>query len=229
MKIHLKSILTAKWRIVLAASTMTIVIIGAVLVYLFAIRHASDTTSSIRPPEIRPSHAAAKPRQSPIRNRVRVVTPVNVVHDVFKGYELNRNTDAENQIAEEQATSQVNGSTKAAHEEMAVQLPQAEKAEKQLPAETKQETMKGKEAKPGEPLQDVSAAQSGRSAGKENASVVGSVVQDEGVKHLSERLDEARLSEAGRQKMIQSYLELRKVLPEKEAQKMIMWKIVHEK
>ncbi len=226
MKINLKKIIAQKRFIVLAASMMLVVVIGAFLVYLFAIKRAPETKSSITVPEIKPSKAADKPRQPSANKKITVISPINVVDDAFKGYDLNKGPDAEGQAGDEQKTSQDNGAAKANPEEVVVPPLQAGK---QIPAETKQETSKGKEAKSREQILDVSATPSAKPAGKADESNTKSQPQDEGIKLLNERMAEVGLSDSDKKKLIQSYLELRKVLPEKEAQKMIMWKIAHEK
>jgi len=226
MKIDLKNLIAQKRLIALAASVMLVVIIGAFLIYLFAIKRPPETKSSISLPESKPGQVATKPRRPSVNKKITVISPVNVVDDVFKGYDLNKGPDAESQADDEQKTSQDSGASNEAHEEMVVPPLQAEK---QIPPETKQETSKGKEAKSREQILDVSATPSAKPAGKADESNTKSPPQDEGIKLLSERMAEVGLSEADKKRMVQSYLELRKVLPEKEAQKMIIWKIVHEK
>lgn len=223
MKIDLKKIIAAKRFIVLAASMTIVVIIGAVLVYMFTIKSAPDKKSSSTSPETRPSQVAVKSRQHRINKKITVITPVNVVDDAFKGYELNKGADAD-----EQKAVQDKSPAEAVSDESAGQQPQVEKAVKQTPSEMKPERIKEKEANPRESTGNVSATSPDNSAGKNDEPKVKSTAQDEGTKLLNKRMVEAGLSEANKKKLIQSYLELRKVLPEKEAQKMIMWKIAHE-
>lgn len=227
MKIHLKGILTAKRLIVLSATLITI--IGTVLIYFLATRSSPDRRSSNTLPDTKPIQVASKPRQTPIRAKIAVITPVNVVDDAFKGYDLNKGSDAESHADDEQKPVQDKSAAEAACEELAGQTSLREKAAKQPPAEMKQERMKEKEANPQESTGGVSATSPVNPTGRNDASGSGPVAQDEGLKLLNERLVEAGLSEASRKKMVQSYLELRKVLPEKEAQKMIMWKVAHER
>lgn len=54
------------------------------------------------------------------------------------------------------------------------------------------------------------------------------VEEAQAIQLLDARAIEAGIPEAARKKLIQSYQDLSKVLPKKEAEKMIMWKIVHE-
>jgi hypothetical protein len=229
MKIHLKSILTAKWRIVLAASTITIVIIGAVLVYLFAIMHASNTTSSVTPSGTRPGQVAAIPRQSSANKKISVISPVNVINDAFKGYELNKDSEAEAPADDAHMAGQGNSTAEEVSKELAGQPPQIDKTAQKALAVMKQERAREGTISHRIPAVGISSVSQSSTSAKDEASVVGSVVHDEGIKQLNERLDETGLSEPNRKRLIQSYLDLRKVLPEKEAQKMIMWKIVHEK
>ncbi len=226
MKIALKKIIAQKRFIVIAALMTLIVIAGVILVYLFAIKGVPETKSSITLPEIKPSKIVAKPRQPSANKKITVITPVNVVDDAFKGYDLNKGADAESLNDNEQKASQDNGAAKATHEEIVVPPLQTQK---QIPVDTKQETTKGKEAEPREQMHDVSASPSAKPAGKADESNAKSATQDEGIKLLNERMAEVGLSESDKKKLMQSYLELRKVLPEKEAQKMIMWKIAHER
>lgn len=226
MRIRLKRIFTLKMLIVFGIPLISV--IAAVAVYFFAFRTLPPAESTKTPQNVNSAEVVPPPRKISIKPKIKVITPVNVVDDAFRGYNLNKESDAEGLVVDEQKPLQADRSSEATGEELARQKPLAETSEKQTPVETKHEHLKDKEAKHEDKSDVVTPKSSGKGAGKNDLSD-SSASQDEGVRMLNERLLQAGISEKEGQKMLQSYLELRKVLPDQEAQKMIMWKLRRKK
>ncbi|MBI5634068.1 MAG: hypothetical protein HZA15_11380 [Nitrospirae bacterium] len=215
MKIRLRQFLLLKQIVLLAVPV--IVLLAIVLSFLLSGRQSEKIKSETAPQNKAALNSIPKTRPASPLAKVRVIKPVRVADEPFKGYYPVPVDDAETDDNRNKSAAQ-SSEAEALCEELAAPIEGAGKAVKehiQAPAEAKQERLKEKEIKPEEKAGDPSVARS--------------AAPDEGTKLLTERMDEVGLSEADKRRMVQSYLELRKVLPEKEAQKMIMWKIVHEK
>lgn len=227
MKIHLRQFLLLKQIILLA---VPVIILLAIVLYFFLPGRLSVTakdkvelqnrTASQVIPKARPAAPLAK---------VRVIKPVRVADEPFKGYYPIPMDDAETDENRDKSAAQT-GETEAPCEELSAPAVGAGKAAKgHIQADKKTDKLvdkRGDAADSARSSQPV-AGHKGSSV-KETGQDSKTAEEAEVFRHIEERAIEAGIPEAGRKKLIQSYQELSKVLPRKEAEKMIIWKIVHE-
>lgn len=209
-----------------------IILISIVVFFFLPGRHPVNAINEPVPQNKAVTDAKPKASRAAPLAKVTVITPVNVADEPFSAYELHQATGKERDEDREKGAAQTTEKRdiETRFEELSIKAAKEEK--------TSRENIQSD--KGAAPIQDKKGnqdelARNRPSAPDRRGPLDKEVVQDsktdaetEAVKQLDERAIEAGISEAGRKKLIQSYKDLRKVLPEKEAQKMIMWKIVHE-
>ncbi|MBI5846744.1 MAG: hypothetical protein HZB31_02110 [Nitrospirae bacterium] len=224
MKIPLRQFLLFKRIMLLAVPVL--ILLTAALYFLLPLRSSVTAKHKVEPQNKTASNIIPQEKPAPPLAKVRVIKPVRVADEPFKGYYPIPEADRAGDEDQDRSVSLNNEkrNDEAPCEELSLPAGGGGKAIKEPPeSDKKAAAMKSKSADHGD--------QSGkRQSVHEPAGPPDSKSAEEAevLKSLDNRAIEAGIPEAARKKLLQSYKDLSKVLPKDEAQKMILWKIAHE-